>query len=241
MADANAPSASEGPLSSEAAARLGALAERYIEALLARERSRATDMVMGALDEDVSLEDLYLHVFQTTQYEIGRLWERGQISVGHEHYCTNVTQMLMAMLYPRLFRGPRGHRRLVAACVQGELHELGIRMLADLFTLRGWDSDYLGANTPPDAVIRMLEEVPADVLAVGVTLHTHLEQAEKLIRSIRAVPALHDLPILVGGYSLRVTESLWRQLGADGTAADAGAAIAVANALTDARRRSDQR
>ena len=231
------PIAADSPRFIDPSSKLGALACRYLDALLARERGRATDIVLCALDEGTQLEDVYVDIFQAAQYEVGALWERGVISVGHEHYCTNATQMNMAMLYPRLFRTEQGQGRLVAACVQGELHELGVRMLADLFTCRGWNSDYLGANTPPDAVIHMLEETPADLLAIGVTLHTHLEQAEKLIRGVRSVPALRNLPILVGGYSIRVTDSLWRKLGADGTADDARAAVALAHDLIDSRRR----
>ncbi len=207
------------------------LAGDYFEALLNRERHRATDMVMGALDNGLALSELYLNVFAPVQYEVGWLWQQGLISVGHEHYCTGTTQMIMAMLYPRLFRTKRGTRRLVAACVSGELHELGLRMLADYSVLKGWDSDFLGADTPVDGVLRMLEERPAAVLAISVTMHYHLEQAEDLIRAVRTSPRIAETIILVGGYSVRIVPSMWQSLGADGTADDAVAAMALAERL----------
>lgn len=213
---------------------MASLARSYLEALLLRKRHRAIDLVMEALEEGTTIEDLYLHVFQMTQYEVGWLWENGVISVGHEHYCTNSTQMTMAMLYPRIFEGAHGPRRIVSACVQGELHELGVRMLADFFTIHGWDSDFLGANTPIDGVLRMLEEAPTDLLAISVTMHTNLENAERLIAAVRASHGT-KIPIFVGGYSIRTVGSLWRKLGADGTSHDARQAIDLAERILSVR------
>lgn len=55
---------------------------------------------------------------------------------------------------------------------------------------------------------------------------------KRLIAAIRdAVPA-RGIPILVGGYTMLTVDSLWRRLGADGTARDAREALAVAEKVT---------
>lgn len=232
-----------GPVAAKAAPRefilrdapLGVLAENYLEAMLACERNRAGDLVMEAVDRGATLRDIYLHVFQPVQYEIGWLWQSGLISVGHEHYCTNSTQLIMSTLYPRLFSGKQSGKRVLAACVQGELHELGLRMLTDFFEMDGWDTQFLGANMPVDGVVGILEEWGADVLAIGVTMHYHLDEAQRLIRAARDSSRGRDTVILVGGYTCRVVDNLWQKLGADGTAADAQQAIELASRLTEGR------
>jgi hypothetical protein len=51
----------------------------------------------------------------------------------------------------------------VAACVSGELHEIGVRMLCDLLEMEGWNTIYLGANVPTaGSTIRWL--VPGSVV-----------------------------------------------------------------------------
>lgn len=216
-------------------APLGGLAEKYLEAMLSCERNRAGDLVMEALERGASIRDIYMHVFQPVQYEIGWLWQSGLISVGHEHYCTNSTQLIMSMLYPRLFSGKQSRKRVLSTCVQGELHELGLRMLTDFFEMDGWDTQFLGANMPVDGVVGILEEWGADVLAVGVTMHYHLEEAQKLIRAARASSSGRDTVIIVGGYTCRVVDNMWQKLGADGTAPDAKQAIELASRLTEGR------
>ena len=186
---------------------------------------------MDALDQGVSIRDVYLNVFQPVMYEIGRLWQTGEVSVGQEHYCTNATQVTISMLYPRLFSGVSRGKRMLAACVQGELHELGLRMVSDFFEMEGWNTEYLGANTPQDSVVQAVEEKTADVLAIGVTMHFHLEKAQKMIEAVRRANCAGKVKILLGGYPFRVDAALWQTLGADGCADNAHEAIVLAQKL----------
>jgi methylmalonyl-CoA mutase cobalamin-binding domain/chain len=173
---------------------------------------------------------VYLNVFQPVQYEIGRLWQLNQISVAQEHYATAVTQLVMSQLYPRIFSTERSGRTLVATCVGDELHEIGVRMVADFFEMAGWDTFYLGANTPAPSVVRSVIERQADVLAVSATITLHVSAVAELIASVRDSEA-SDVRVLVGGYPFNQVPDLWRQVGGDGYAADAEAAIDVAEAL----------
>src|SRR3954471_6414355 len=123
-------------------ARLGELAVQYLELILAAERTAAIDLVMRAADE-FPLEAIYLHLLQESQYEVGRLWETGAISIAQEHYSTAVTQLVMAKLYPRISETPKHGRTFMGIAVEGELHQVGIRMVCDVFELRGWKTVYL--------------------------------------------------------------------------------------------------
>ena len=210
------------------AAPLGPLARQYLDALLAGNRQQASTMIMEAVAAGAPIRDIYLHVFQPIQYEIGRLWQTNQISVAHEHFATAVTQLVMAQLYPHIFDTPKHGRRLVATCVSDELHELGMRMVADFFEMDGWDTFYLGANTPATSIIRFLKETPADVLAISATLTLHVSQVARLISQIRPES---EIRIMVGGYPFNISSDLWREVGADGYAPSADSALLTAAKL----------
>ncbi|ABZ84468.1 b12-binding domain containing protein [Heliomicrobium modesticaldum Ice1] len=154
-----------------------------------------------------------------------------RINVAQEHYCSAATQMIMAQLYPFVFSGPSKNRRLVATSVSGELHEIGIRMVADFLEMDGWDTYYLGASTPAANVVQALRDNNAQVLALSATMTFHVRNVEDMIRVVRAAKDVGNVKIMVGGYPFNIEKDLWRQVGADAYAADALAAVDTANRL----------
>ncbi|WP_249900846.1 cobalamin-dependent protein [Paenibacillus sp. PK3_47] len=206
-------------------------ADQYLKLLLDGERRRASDLIVELLDSGVPIQEIYLHIFQDSQYEIGRLWQTGKITVAQEHYCTACTQSIISQLYPRWIRAQTGGRRMVAVGVGGELHEIGLRMLADFFEMEGWNTYYLGSNMPSESLIRYLKEEPADLLAVSVTMTFHVSEAQRLIAAIRKNSELDGLNIMVGGMPFNIDAELWKKVGADGYAPDAKRALEIAEQL----------
>ena len=209
----------------------GRLASGYLDALLGGDRKAAWELVMEAIDSGVPVREIYLHVFQRTQHEIGRLWQLNRATVAQEHYCTAATQLIMSQLYPSIFATQRVGRCLVGACVAGEMHEIGMRMVADFLEMEGWDTYYLGANTPAESIIISVLEHGADVLAISATLTAHLGAVADLIALIRSHEPAMSVKIMVGGYPFNHSADLWRGMGADGCASDAQEAIRVAKGL----------
>ena len=171
------------------AAPSAGLAGRYLACLLETDRYSAEHLIMDAVAGGMLIKDVYLHIFQPAMYDIGRLWQIGAISVAQEHYCTAATQMIMARLYPQIFKSTQKGRRLVATCVNGEQHELGIRMLADIFELDGWDTHFLGANMPKSGIIKLITDIGADVLAISATITANVPHVAELIAAVRAGPS----------------------------------------------------
>ncbi len=207
------------------------LARQYLDALLKGQRHDASRLILRAVQAGVAICDLYLRVFQPCQREVGRLWQLNRISVAQEHYCSAATQLVMSQLYPYLFALPRKGHRLVAACVAGDLHEIGLRVVTDLFQADGWDTLYLGASVPPAGVVQALAGHRAEVLLVSVTMPYHLPAAEELIRAVRTSEATQAVKVVVGGPPFQVAPELWQWLGADGSAADANEAVDLVGRL----------
>lgn len=214
---------------------LSNLAKEYLDALLRGERHIASRLIMDSVENGTNVKEIYLHVFQPAQHEIGRLWQMNQISVAQEHYCTAATQLIMSQLYPYIFATEKNGRTLVATCVAGDLHEIGVRMVSDFFEMEGWDTFYLGANAPTPSILQTLIEHKADVLAASTTITSHVRALAELIAAVRASDACRDVKVLVGGYPFNVAPELWRQIGADACAHDALESVAIANRLVEER------
>ena len=206
------------------------LAAAYLDLLLSGNRQQAVDLIQNRVQQDVSIKDLYLYVFQRIQLEIGRLWENNQISVAQEHYCSAATQLIMSLLYPRILNSSPRKPSIVSTCVGDELHEIGIRMVTDFFEMEGWKTYYLGANAPAKTILAALKEREADILAISATITYHIPQVQELIREVHGSDSAAT-KILVGGRPFLLAPNLWHQLGADAFAADAQQAVEVAATL----------
>jgi methanogenic corrinoid protein MtbC1 len=122
-------------------------------------------------------------------------------------------------------------KSVVAACVGEELHDIGIRMVADFFEMDGWDVYFTGANTPPKSILAAVQERKPDVLALSVTIPSRLRDAEYLIRSLRAFSDTAKVKIMVGGSPFRILPDLGTRIGADAVTETAEDAVPVARTL----------
>lgn len=205
----------------------------YLEYLLEGKRRDATLLISDLVQQGISIKDVYQHVFQVSQYEVGRLWQNNKITMAQEHYCTAATQQIMSGLYQHIFSAKRRGKTLVACTISGELHEMGIRMVSDFFEMDGWDTYYLGANMPDKELKESLIAYKADVLAISVSLPTNVSKAALLIKKIRDSSDLKNIKIIVGRYPFLTNPGLWQRIEADGYAQNAAQAITKANELVN--------
>jgi methanogenic corrinoid protein MtbC1 len=210
---------------------VGRIANEYLEDLLQGRKKEAEACVRNAFYGGMDLTDLYLGVFQKAQYELGRRWQEGLISVAQEHYVTEITLQLMAQLYAELKPLKEHRANLVVTSVGNEMHEIGARMLADLLEADGWSVSFLGPNTPHPDIISISKQRQAKMILVSVTMAYNVRRARALIKYIRGDPELRGVKILVGGRPFNEVPDLWKTVGADGWAKDASEAVRLVNEM----------
>lgn len=210
------------------------LAELYLNAVLKGERQAAIKLITDSLERGANIKNIYLDVIQNAQYEIGRLWQSGQISVADEHIATAITQAVLAQSYPYIIKSQEDtdkKLKIVVACIGGELHEIGARMVADIFEIEGWNAYYIGANTPQSAILQTIREVEPDLIGLSATMAFHIDGVKSTIQATRNLDVNKKPKILVGGYVFRKYPDLWKEVGADAHAHQADLAIATAEEL----------
>lgn len=175
--------------------------ENYLAALLSGHRAECTRIVQALVFAGTGIKDLYIHLFQRSQYKVGELWEQQRISVAVEHLSTAITERMLTLVQAQAFSGPPRDRTIIIACVADEYHQLGGRMIADFCELRGWRGYFLGANTPLPALLKLIEERQPDLLGLSLSVYFNLPA---LLNALNAVTHSYpELPILVGGQAFR--------------------------------------
>lgn len=180
-------------------AGLAELKQAYLEDLLAGKRKGALDRIMAAFRNGCPIPDIYTEVFQESLYEVGRLWERNQISVADEHMSTAITQFIMSNLYQHLDIAAVRRGRVVITGVQGELHQVGANMVADVLEADGWTVKFLGANVPPESVVLAIRQDGADLLGISATMSVNFPKVVHLVEMVRTAFGPRAPRILLGG------------------------------------------
>ncbi|MCK9303981.1 MAG: cobalamin-dependent protein [Bacteroidales bacterium] len=169
----------------------------FLNSLLSGNRSMCSKIIQEHLKNQIPVQYLYENIIKKSLYEVGELWESNKITVATEHLASAIVEAILNELYFTIVGGKKNIKSVVVSCVENEFHQIGIKMVSDIFELNGWNSFFLGANTPTNELIKFTKIIKPDILAISLTLNYNLPILERMIQEIRK--EITDLPVLVGG------------------------------------------
>jgi methanogenic corrinoid protein MtbC1 len=217
------------------AADLQSLGARYLAAQLKGDRREALRLLVQEGIER-GLDPLELHaVIQQAQREIGALWQQDRITIAQEHMATAISQLALSHVYQSATPARANGKRVLVACVEGELHDFPARLVADALDLAGFDVRFLGASVPGDHLLAMIEQEPPDLLVLSVTMVFNVPALREVVALVRARKGA-TLPLAVGGGACVWQQGLARELQAEITASSAEELVAEARTLLEADR-----
>lgn len=203
-------------------------------ALLAGKQAEALALVNACLDGGRNLVDIEMHVIQPALYHIGDKWQANAVSVAQEHMATAIVQSVMTVAMLRAPAAAPRHKRVLLACVEGNNHMVGLRMVADALQLGGWEVQYLGANVPNAALLRQALEWKPDLVGLSVSFAQQMPAAKAAIALLAEQFGSARPAVMIGGLAINRFEPLAGVAGADCSGMDANAAVASANRITAA-------
>jgi len=184
---------------------------QYLQAQVTGDQRAALRVVREALDRGHSIRSVQHDVIQAAQQEIGRMWQDNRLSIAHEHMATAISQLALVHLFERAPAPRSNGRSIVVACVEGELHDLPARLVADYLEMDGFTVRYLGANVPTESLCTALAEERPDLLALSVTMSFNVGGLRAAVAAVRE--RLPGLKIVAGGHALAWAPELADQLG----------------------------
>ena len=161
------------------------------------------DRLLGA----VTLETLLEQVLLPYLHALGERWERGEVTVGQEHFASNILRGRLLGLARGwdLGVGPRA----LLACAPGELHDLPLIVLGLLLRARGLRVAFLGADTPIDTVAELARQLEPELVVVSATMPARLNQ---LVAGLAAIGAEHRLAIGGRGATAKLADAAGAEL-----------------------------
>lgn len=202
---------------------------RYLAAVWDADADEADRVVSEAMDAAWSGPAIYEDLFAEALYQIGDWWAGNSCTVAEEHGARVITERLMARVFATVDRRPFKNRSVVMACLAGERHELGARMVADMLTWDGWAVRLLGADTPSAELIGEVRRRRADVVGLSATMQPSLEAVRSEIAGLQAAGTK---TVILGGRGFdKLDERSVAALGASAKATQARSGVELANRL----------
>ena len=177
-----------------------ALTESFLSQALDGNLAGAYQTIIRADDLGLPLTRIFGEVLQPALTELGHRWAHGELLVAQEKEVSELSRDLIADLSLRHARMPADGPALVAACVEGERHELGLRMVCGLFRAEGWAVHYLGADVAPRFLLEAVRLHRPVVIFLSAKLAPNLTAVKDAVDVLTAGLAPEHLPpVVVGG------------------------------------------
>jgi 5-methyltetrahydrofolate--homocysteine methyltransferase len=162
--------------------------------------------------------------------EVGDRFQCGEMFVPEMLQSARAMKAGTALLEPVLLAaGVKPRFRAIVGTVAGDVHDIGKNLVAMMWKSGGIDVIDLGVNVPPKRFVEAAIEHDVALIGISALLTTTMPNMRGVIDAVRA--ANLAVKVVVGGAP--VTSEFAEQIGADGYAPDAGAAVDLARTLLD--------
>ena len=209
-----------------------ALLTRMSEAIVAGDREAAAALAGDAVRSGLDLLEVVERGYVPGIQKVGELWEQGEYFLPELISSAEAMKAAMAVLEPELNRKDLGSRmggKVVIGTVEGDIHDIGKNLVASMLQAGGFEVFDLGADVRLERFVERAEEVGAGLICLSALLTTTMTNQRRLIGMLRDRGLRDKYKVLVGGApaSRRWAE----EIGADGYAENAVAAVRLAKAL----------
>ena len=196
-------------------------------AVEAGNRAAAAELTQAALDAGVGPAEV-LGAMTAAMDAVGRRFQEGDLFVPEMLIAARAMKAGTAILEPALLAaGVAPEFTAVVGTVEGDLHDIGKNLVGMMWKGAGFEVVDLGVNVPPERFAAAAVEHRAHIVGLSALLTTTMPSMRAAVEAVRASGAAAK--VVIGGAP--TTPEFAAQIGADGHAPDAGAAVDLARRL----------
>jgi methanogenic corrinoid protein MtbC1 len=170
----------------------------FYNALVDSDKGKCTSIVENLISDGADLKDIYIELFQKSLYRIGKLWDHNKMSIPEEHMATQIIESLISRFAPAGKSQPE--KKAVVTCIDKEFHEIGAKMVSNVFEMRGWKTYYLGASVPTKEIVKFVKQIEPDIIALSWSLYLNLGRFLEVVDHLTKF--FPTKKIIVGGQAL---------------------------------------
>ena len=193
----------------------------FLEYLDAEDKEKCVDFIIKKLDnKEIEVSTLYSQVLEPALNKFYCYVEEEKLCIWKEHVRNSIISTIIEICYSYILkeRKDKGIKALnikvLVGCPSEEYCDMGAKMISDIFTLYGFDSVFIGANTPRTEIRDAINILKPKIIALSITNYYNLLEAQKAIDLIRNYTEF-DGKIVVGGIAFLSNPEIYKKIGAD--------------------------
>jgi uroporphyrinogen decarboxylase len=183
-----------------------------------------------ALKEGIEAQEIILDGVVPAMDVVGSKFEEGEYFLPEMMAAALGTRGIMDLLRPLLTEaGSKPIATAIIGTVKGDLHDIGKNLVGMMLEGAGFEIIDLGVDISPGKFVQAIEESDAQLVGMSALLTTTMPMMRNIIQEMEAAGVRDRIKVMVGGAG--VTQGYADDIGADGYAPDASAAVRKAKEL----------
>jgi 5-methyltetrahydrofolate--homocysteine methyltransferase len=200
------------------------------DSILNGDNKSVAAQVQAALDAGIDTGVVLNQAMVAAMAEVGRLFEEGEYFVPEMLVSARTMQTGLAVLKPHMVESNiQSTGKVAIGTVKGDLHDIGKNLVAMMLEGAAFEIVDLGVDVTPDKFVNAVQEKGVDLIAMSALLTTTMTNMKATIEALNTSGLRGKVKVMVGGAPL--TAKFAEEIGADGYAADASKAVALAKQL----------
>jgi 5-methyltetrahydrofolate--homocysteine methyltransferase len=201
--------------------------EGLTTAIEAGDRTAAVLATQQAIDDGQDPQAI-LDAMTAAMNNVGGRFQRNEIFVPEMLIAARAMKEATALLEPLLVAADiRPEATAVIGTVKGDLHDIGKNLVGMMLKGAAINVIDLGVNVPAARFVDAAREHGASLIGLSALLTTTMPNMRAVVAAIKAADV--NARVMIGGAP--TTPEFAKQIGADGFAPDAGAAVDLAKQL----------
>lgn len=193
----------------------------FLEYLDNEDKENCINLITSKLDKkELDIPTLYKEILEPSLNAFYCDAEEEKMCIWKEHIRTSIIRTIIEICYLYILkeRKEKGvkllNQTILIGCPAEEYHDTGAKMIADIFTLYGFNAIFVGANTPKEEIRDAINLLKPKFIGISVTISYNLVEAEKAISLIKQHTEF-DGKIVVGGQAFQNNPDNYKKIGAD--------------------------
>ena len=186
--------------------------------------------VNKALSEGAKARDILVKGLIGGMSVVGERFGAGEMFLPEVLMSAHAMHQGLDIVKPLLAKsGEKALGSVVIGTVEGDIHDIGKRIVGFMLEGNGYEVTDLGTNVKAEAFVQAIEEHKPDILGMSALLTTTMPNMGKTIDLLKEKGLRGEVKVVVGGAP--INEEYARSIGADGYAPEAGSAVELVKKL----------